>query len=255
MAEPEVALAGGNTTTGVVRVGDAVRRPAGPWSPAVHDLLVHLRAVGFDGAPRSLGFDERGRHVLEHVPGAVSMPFRTPDPPAALLRVGRLLRDFHDASAEHVPAADAVWNVVVPPDRTDLVVHHDAAPWNLVLSPDRWVLIDWDTAAPGSRVWDLAYAAHGFVPLAPATPPRRAGRLLAALAEGYGLAEQERRDLVGLLRPRIAGMHALLERGHRDGTEPWARLWSEGHGEVWRADAEFAAEREQALLRALLGGG
>jgi hypothetical protein len=25
--------------------------------------------------------------------------------------------------------------------------------------------IDWDGAGPGSRLWDLAYAAHGFVPL------------------------------------------------------------------------------------------
>ncbi len=135
-------LAGGNVTGGVVRVGDTVRRPSGPWSPAVHALLVHLSAVGFEGSPRSLGFDAQGRHVLEHVPGEVSMPFRPPDPVAALRRVGRLLRDFHDASAEHVPSADAVWNVVIPPDRTDLFVHHDAAPWNLVLGPDRWVLVD-----------------------------------------------------------------------------------------------------------------
>jgi hypothetical protein len=27
------------------------------------------------------------------------------------------------------------------------------------------VFIDWDGAAPGSRLWDLAYAITGFVPL------------------------------------------------------------------------------------------
>jgi len=31
----EVPLEGGNMTGGVVRVGDTVRRPAGPWTPAV----------------------------------------------------------------------------------------------------------------------------------------------------------------------------------------------------------------------------
>src|SRR5260221_6573384 len=60
----EIPLAGGNMSSGVVRVGDTVRRPAGPWTPAVHALLAHLHAVGFDGAPRPLGVDERGREVL-----------------------------------------------------------------------------------------------------------------------------------------------------------------------------------------------
>jgi thiamine kinase-like enzyme len=132
-------------------------------------------------------------------------------------------------------------------------VHHDAAPGNLVVGADRWVLIDWDTAAPGSRLLDLAYAAHGFAPLAPSTAPLRAGRLLAALADGYGTSEDQRRELVRLLRPRTASMHALLEQGHREGVQPWARLWSEGHGETWRRDAEWAAEHEQVLLRALVG--
>ena len=123
----------GGSTEGLVRVGNTLRRPGGPWSPSVHHFLTHLAAVGYDGAPRSLGFDEQGRHVLEWVPGEVLMPFQADGPHAALRRVGRLLRDLHDASSEYVPPAGAVWNVVVPPDRRDLVVHHDAAPWNLIL--------------------------------------------------------------------------------------------------------------------------
>jgi hypothetical protein len=30
---------------------------------------------------------------------------------------------------------------------------------------DRWVFIEWDGAGPGSRLWDLAYAMKGFLPL------------------------------------------------------------------------------------------
>lgn len=35
----------------MVRIGDTVRRPAGPWTPTVHALLGHLHAAGFHGAP------------------------------------------------------------------------------------------------------------------------------------------------------------------------------------------------------------
>jgi hypothetical protein len=44
-------LDGGNTG-GAVRLGDTVRRVAGPWTPAVHALLEHLAANGFTRAPR-----------------------------------------------------------------------------------------------------------------------------------------------------------------------------------------------------------
>src|SRR6266498_211042 len=58
---PEEVLAGGNFNH-VVRVGDTVRRvKTGAWTPAVHALLRHLERAGFDGAPRALGVDDRGR--------------------------------------------------------------------------------------------------------------------------------------------------------------------------------------------------
>ena len=223
----EVPLDGGNTTGGVVRVGDTVRRPATAASGTVHAFLAHLNAVGYPGAPRTLGFDERGRHVVEYVEGAILMPFVHPEPQAALRRVGRLLRDLHAAAEGFVIPPDAVWNVVIPPDRRDLVVHYDAAPWNLVTGA-RWVLIDWDTCGPGSRLWDVAYAAHGFVPLAPETPVKQSGTRSAALADGYGLDEQGRSDLCDLLVPRIMSMYELLLRGHQEQTQPWCRLWSRG---------------------------
>ena len=48
-------------------------------------------------------------------------------------------------------------------------------------------------------------------------------------------------------------MHTLLEHGHRTGEQPWSRLWDEGHGDVWRRDAEWIEQHEHALRRALLG--
>src|SRR3954451_8300444 len=53
----------------VVRVGDTVRRTMYPWSASVHLLLQHLESVGFGGAPRFLGIDDKGREVLSYVEG------------------------------------------------------------------------------------------------------------------------------------------------------------------------------------------
>ncbi|MET8007086.1 hypothetical protein [Nonomuraea glycinis] len=60
MTRQEEILTGGGVNE-VVRIGATVRRPVGPWTPAVHGLLGHLAARGFTGAPRAHGVDERGR--------------------------------------------------------------------------------------------------------------------------------------------------------------------------------------------------
>jgi Phosphotransferase enzyme family len=159
----EISLSGGNVSSGVVRIGDTVRRPAGPWTPAVHALLGYMHAAGFDGAPRPLGLDEQGREVLAFIPGTTAWPdnFGLLDPDDRLRRVARLIRDFHDAVTGFCPPPDARWQVLIPAEGTGIIAHHDLAPWNLVISRRRWAFIDWDTAAPGSVLWDVAYALHG----------------------------------------------------------------------------------------------
>ena len=76
--EGEVLLSGGLTNAGLVtRVGDTVRRPWRPTSPSTWALFDHLERVGFDGAPRFLGIDERGREILSFIPGdAVVAPYQ-----------------------------------------------------------------------------------------------------------------------------------------------------------------------------------
>jgi hypothetical protein len=94
MTSTEIPLGGGNVSGGVVRVGDTVRRPAGPWTPALHALLTHLHDVGFRGAPRPLGIDEHGREVLTFIPGPVAWPDHF-----------RLL----DADARYIGQREAEW--------------------------------------------------------------------------------------------------------------------------------------------------
>jgi hypothetical protein len=58
-------------TSGIVRRGDTVRRPTGPWSLAVHEYLRHLESTGFTGAPRVLA-TEPGFEVLSYLDGDVA---------------------------------------------------------------------------------------------------------------------------------------------------------------------------------------
>ncbi|HYS31580.1 MAG TPA: aminoglycoside phosphotransferase family protein [Streptosporangiaceae bacterium] len=167
MSGKEMPLQGGNMSSGVVRIGDTVRRPAGPWTPAVHALLGYLHTVGFHGAPRPLGIDEHGREILTFIPGTVAWPgnFILLDPDDRLRRVARLIREFHDAVTGFRAPPDAQWQVLIPAEGTGIIAHHDLAPWNLIIGRQLWAFVDWDTAGPGSRLWDVAYAMHGFVPL------------------------------------------------------------------------------------------
>ncbi|MBN6058367.1 aminoglycoside phosphotransferase family protein, partial [Nonomuraea sp. RK-328] len=253
----EQPLTGGNVSDGVVRVGDTVRRPAGPWTPAVHALLTHLHDVGFHAAPRPLGIDDQGREVLTFARGQVVWPdrFALVEPPGRLAHVARIIRDFHDAVQGFAPPADAHWQVLIPPDASDIIAHHDLAPWNLVVSDEsECVFIDWDGAGPGSRLWDVAYAIHGFIPLT-AHPDRqhrnRAARL-RTFADAYGLDETDRRHLIPLLSRRTRSMHDFLRDQAARGTRPWTTLWAEGHGTAWLNDAEYIEQRENEWERALL---
>ncbi|MCE7003891.1 phosphotransferase [Kibdelosporangium philippinense] len=244
----EELLAGGNMNAGVVKIGDTVRRPAGPWTPSVHALLEHLQSVGYP-APKPLGLDSLGREVLEFVPGAVRDAM---EPDHALVRVAWLIRDFHDAVASFVPPADATWQVLIPADGAEIIAHHDLAPWNLVVGEQRWAFIDWDVAAPGTRLWDLALSAQSFAPLADHVPTATSARRLRLFVNAYGLDEAERHALLGLLAPRCWAMHDFLAAQAALGTQPWTRLWHEGHGVSWRGFAEHITRHESVWARALL---
>jgi Ser/Thr protein kinase RdoA (MazF antagonist) len=246
----EEVLTGGNVSAEVVRVGQTVRKPAGSQTPAVEAFLRHLEAAGFTGAPRTLGRDDRGRHVLEYLPGQLAHDLPPLDD-AGLHRVGLLIRELHDTSEGFEPPAGARWWVVIPPDRADLICHHDLAPWNLVVSSDRWAFIDWDGAGPGSRLWDLAYAIKAFVPLEAGGDPAADGARIRVLADGYGLSPAQREELLPLIAAHTRGMHDLLRNSAVTGVQPWARLHAEGHGESWGQAADYIDRHLAEWSRAL----
>jgi Ser/Thr protein kinase RdoA (MazF antagonist) len=226
----------GNVTSGIVRIGATVRRPTGPWTDAVDALLAYLHEVGFTAAPRPLGRDEQGRQVLEYVPGELGDAAGTYSI-QELTEIGRMLADLHEAVAGFVPPAGAVWQPVIPPDREEIICHHDVAPWNLVRSDRGWVLIDWDGAGPGSRLWELAYAAQSMAGLNPWRPLEESAVRLRAFVDGYGLEEGVRPALAVMLGRRARAMYDLLREGAEQQRQPWARIWTED-GPYWGATAD-----------------
>ena len=119
----EQSLPGGYVTT-VLRAGNTVRR-AQPEDPGlVHALLRWFERQGWDGAPRFLGTDERGREVLSFVDGHVA--WEPAQPPsvtsaASLARLAGLVREFHDLTAGTELAAGG-----------EVVCHNDLSPKNTV---------------------------------------------------------------------------------------------------------------------------
>ena len=165
----ELPLEGGNTG-GAVRVGDTVRRTAGPWTPAVHALLAHLAGKGFTGAPRPLGFDEQGREVLTFLEGE-TIGRRKPRPAwvhaeDTLLQVARWMRACHQAVTDFVPPPGAVWRGGGIWSPGLIIAHNDAATYNAAWNQGRLTgFFDWDFAGPATPEWDLALAAFSWVPL------------------------------------------------------------------------------------------
>lgn len=248
--EVEVPLIGGNVAAEVVRVGTTVRKPVTAATSTVDAVLRHLHQVGFAGAPRALGRDGQGRQVLEYIEGTLAQD-AWPMDTMQLTRVGRLVRELHEALASFKPSPSDRWEVAIPPDRKDLVCHHDLAPWNLVLGADRWVFIDWDGAGPGSRLWDLAYVAKSFTPLQAAGDPARDASRLRALVDGYGADSGQRQRLPALIEAHTRGMFDLLVDGARTGRQPWVRLHSEGHADHWGPAADYVARHLGKFIDAL----
>lgn len=188
---PESHLPGG-FVSGVVRVGDTVRRSPPARPEFVSALLRWFEAAGWDGAPRYLGTDDEGREVLGYLDGHVAWEPRQPaavSSDESLAAVARLVRAFHDLTAGTALAGGE-----------EVVCHNDLSPKNTVYRPVDGELrpvafIDWDLAAPGARIHDVAHVCWQYLGLGPSvTDVAAAARRVRLIADSYGLTD--RRQLV-----------------------------------------------------------
>ena len=193
-------LAGGDMNV-VVRVGDTVRRP--PEPPEVVALLQWYERVGFDGAPRFLGYDDQGREILTYVEGEPAFA-PVPSSDAVVEGIGRLLRRAHDAQAGFAPPG--------------LVIGDSDLFWTNVIFRDGLpaALIDWELARPMTRALEVAHAATYWAGVRIdeqlvewGIPLERRGERLRLLCDAYGLAAVERHslldDLIEFRRERLEG--------------------------------------------------
>ncbi|MGO0577154.1 aminoglycoside phosphotransferase family protein [Ornithinimicrobium panacihumi] len=241
--EVEVPLAGGDVTEGVVRVGRTVRRPLGVHSPLVHRVLTHLEEAGFEGAPRLLGVDDRGREVLTFVEGEVAgrpWPAWVGEDERAV-SVARLVRRVDDALE---PLG---------------VRHMDVTPENTVFREGQaFALIDFDLVREATRLEQVANLLlwwGAWLPEADRDPVQRhldaaaRGRLLV---DAYGLDRSGRERL---LQVAIEGAdrtwHRMKSRAEQEGGG-WARMWREGAGDQIRRRERWLQAHQRELTGALV---
>ncbi len=242
----------------MVRVGDTVRGAAGPWTPAVHALLRHLRARGFRQAPEPLGIDRKGREIFGLLPGRVA----TYPLPAfiwsddTLVAVAQRLAAYHQATAGFVPPAGAVWQWPTH-QPAEVVCHNDFAPYNLLFEGGRLTgVIDFDTASPGPRVWDLAYAAYRFVPLTdPANPDApypgldQQVRRLARLCEAYGTPSIRPAEVVDAAVARLGELVAFIVDAAAAGDLAQQLVQDRGDTVIYQRDIAYLQQRRNALAQ------
>ena len=260
MKHNAVEVLHGGRANEIVRKGEVVCRPAGPWAETVHALLRHVRAQGFDGVPEPFGFDEAGREVVSFIAGDVcnyplSAAARSE---RALISAARLLRGYHDATVSFLAdRGEACWMMSVR-DSAEIICHGDFAPYNVVLDGDEAIaIIDFDTAHPAPRTWDIAYALYRWAPLTNPNNGDGFGTLAEQIARAklfcdtYGLDQEKRQLLGGLVIERLEALVAYMFAEADAGNEAFCSNIEDGHHLLYQADIAYLRTHRQQIEKGL----
>lgn len=150
---------------GVEHVGRTVRRPTGPWTPAVHEFLRYLADAGLRGVPTVEGV-EGDREVLSYVSGRSVPVDKEVVLDNVLIEAVAWLRDFHDIAEGFRPDGPRSWRSgEIELDDDAIICHNDPGTYNWIIEGGHFVaMIDWDMAGPGHPIDDLAFLAWTAIP-------------------------------------------------------------------------------------------
>jgi hypothetical protein len=242
----------------VVRIGQTVRRPAHKNTPTIQALLRHLEKTGFDGAPRALGVDQEGRETVSYIFGEAGQYPLKPHvlSESTLIRLGLLLRRFHDATTGFSLPKNLVWHNSVS-GNSEVICHGDPGPYNIIFRDGNPVaLIDFERATPGPRVWDIAFVVYRLAPLCDLREQGLTGGFLRQIAgrirsflQAYGFSQKG--DLFDWIQLRLETEIGLFESVGEDVILGRQQKIEAGHLDLYKRDLELIA-RVSRFLRKLV---
>ena len=227
--QPEIPLAGGRVTEGVVRIGDFVHRPVCANSPFVHSVLRWLERKAVDCCPRFTGIDGQGREITTFLPG------RSPTDlgyysDGQCVRAVSIIKTLHEALGDFPGCAYG-----------QTVCHNDLSRCNFMFQDDMpYAVFDWDGAAIGDPLDDLAYAVWMWLDIgnedneASATAAR-----MRLMLDRYGVGRQERSAFCGRIFRQMERVgNGPFHTAERAAAVPqWAvecADWLRGFAKSWR---------------------
>lgn len=255
MPSTDGPLRGGTANHGrVIRVGETVLRPRGAHTPAVHAFLDHLAGRGFARSPRVVGV-EASNEVVGYIHGsAATEPIQAwALTEKALVSVGRLLREFHEASAGF-DLRGRLWQRHVPaPWAGPIVTHNDLNPANVIFRDGEAVaLIDFDLAAPGQPAFDVAVTACFWAPLRDAhdIEDSRRGHVLdryRVLLDAYGADRAMRRSVTAATSAANRWIADVIQDNADRGHPAFGRRWQQARGMHRRASTWLSTHSDDLL--------
>ena len=217
---------------------------------------------GFDNIPKPFGITADGREEVSFVEGIVYND-HTPDfllSDEVLIDAAKLLRRYHISGAKYLSRLTGQEEWMLPARApAEVMCHGDFAPYNLTFIGDElYGIIDFDTLHPGPRLWDIAYAVYRWVPfMAPTNLECRHDlseqvRRLGLFAESYGLSEDEKRSLPGMMIERIRALTDFMRAQSEEGSEDFQKNIEDGHLKLYLDDIAYLTEHESTVVNGIL---
>ena len=244
-------------------IGDKVYRASGTWSNQIHKFLNFLHINGFVKVPKALGFDNQNREILTFVPGE-NYDYPLPEnaiSSEALVSSAKLLRSYHDVAQKFLESSEYRHNTWMfqAIDPKQVICHNDFAPYNICFKERKAVgIIDFEAAIPGPRTWDIAYALYRFAPFTNPKNDDGFGEITEQTSRAclfldcYGLANEERTNLVELIIKRLEALVGFLIESAEKGNPKYLQNLQDQHHLKYLEDIEYIKKHKKAIQACLL---